>query len=89
VTRREFETLIKDDLDTVRFCIEDVLDDAGVRSEDVAVVTRTGGSSQIPAFVTVLEDLFGAAPLVERDAFSTVVRGLASYAYGEWETSRD
>ena len=89
VTRREFETLIKHDLDTVRFCIEDVLDDAGVRSEDVAVVTRTGGSSQIPAFVTVLEDFFGAAPLVERDAFSTVVRGLASYAYGEWETSRD
>jgi hypothetical chaperone protein len=44
-------------------------------------VTRTGGSSRIPAFERQLHDLFGR---VDRDAFTTVVTGLAQYAYGSW-----
>lgn len=82
--RVEFEKLIAEDLETVRLCIEDALDDAGIRSEDVLYVTRTGGSSRIPAFLSVLGEMFGAERIVERDAFSTVVSGLAAYGFAEW-----
>ena len=84
LTRVEFEHLIAGDLESVRLCIEDALDDAEVRSEDVLYVTRTGGSSRIPAFLSVLDDMFGADRIVERDAFSTVVSGLAAYGFAEW-----
>jgi hypothetical chaperone protein len=60
------------------------LEDADVLPEDVTYVTRTGGSSQIPAFRELLADLFGDDKIVQRDPFDTVVTGLARYAYGEW-----
>jgi hypothetical chaperone protein len=83
-SRAEFEVLIGADLRRVRHCIEDALEDADVLPEDVSYVTRTGGSSQIPAFRELLDDLFGPEKIVERDPFDTVVSGLARCAYGEW-----
>ncbi len=84
LSRAEFEQLIAADVEKVSLCIQDVLDDADVRVEDVAHVTRTGGTSRTPAFQTLLEHTFGAERIVQRDAFTTVVRGLAVYAFHEW-----
>jgi hypothetical chaperone protein len=88
LNRGEFEGVIRDDLLTVRQCIERALEDADVRASEVSYVTRTGGSSRIPAFTDMLGDMFGARRVVERDAFTTVVTGLAQFAYSEWATSR-
>ena len=85
--RWELEELIADDLKRVRFCIEDALEDAGVHPDDITYVTRTGGSSQIPAFLTLLDDLFGRDRIVERNPFDTVVTGLAKFAFSEWRDS--
>ena len=84
ITRNQFASLIAADLEDVRFCLHQAIKTAGVAAEDVSWVTCTGGSSQIPAFQTMLQDLFSNAQLVERDPFTSVVRGLAEYALVEW-----
>ena len=84
VTREQFEAEIEADLQRVERCIAGTLADAGVRPEDVDLVTRTGGSSRIPAFVARLEHMFPLADIAEREPFTTVVRGLAEYAHAEW-----
>jgi hypothetical chaperone protein len=86
--RSELEALIAPDLALVRRCIDDALFDARVLAEDVTYVTRTGGSSRIPAYIELLGEVFGADRVVERDAFTTVVTGLAAYAYAEWAPAR-
>lgn len=84
VTRPALEQVIADDLTRVRHCLTDTLAQAGVRPEDVDLVTRTGGSSRIPAYVGMVAGLFPAAQVAERDPFTAVVSGLAEWAVGEW-----
>jgi hypothetical chaperone protein len=84
ITRREFEDAIAADLRRVRYCLEDSLADAGVTADEVTSVTKTGGSSQIPAFGRLLRGLFPAAEIIESDPFTSVVLGLADYAREEW-----
>ena len=57
---------------------------AKVGADDVTFVTCTGGSSQIPAYRRMLTDLFPHAKTIERDPFTSVVRGLAEFAHDEW-----
>ena len=40
--------------------LDNMLREAGIRPDDIDVVIRTGGSSQIPVFVQMLESRFGA-----------------------------
>lgn len=82
--RPTFERIIRSDLEQVRLCLEDALDSAGVKPHEVDFVTRTGGSSQIPAFGRMLSELFPNAEVVQKDPFTCVVAGLAEYAGEEW-----
>jgi hypothetical chaperone protein len=84
LTRNEFESLIKANLDRVGDQIDRALVDANVNASDIDLVIRTGGSSRIPAFVQGLADRFGPDKLAERDAFSTVALGLGIRACQVW-----
>ena len=84
VNRSDFERAIQRDLDRVRDCIEDSLEDAGVSAHEVEFVTKTGGSSQLPVFQRMLSELFPEAVIVDSEPFTSVVSGLASYAFEEW-----
>jgi hypothetical chaperone protein len=75
--RWDFERLIGPDVREVKRCIERVLASAGVATTDVGVVVRTGGSSQIPRFVRLLEETFPNARLLEQDVYTSVASGLA------------
>ncbi|GAB3358170.1 Hsp70 family protein [Modestobacter lapidis] len=88
VQRSEFEQSIRSELSKVEACIHETLARAGVDPDQIAYVTRTGGSSRIPAFEAMLHSTFGASRVVDRDAFTTVVTGLARFAYAEWASSR-
>jgi hypothetical chaperone protein len=88
VQRSEFERAIQSELSAVEGCIVDTLARAGVNAEHVSYVTRTGGSSRIPAFEATLTSMFGVGSIVDRDAYTTVVTGLAQYAYSEWASPR-
>jgi hypothetical chaperone protein len=80
VKRSEFSALISADLDRVDDAIEKSLADAGIRPADVTAVVRTGGSSQIPAFVKRVNQRFGSSKVQERDALATVALGLGLIA---------
>jgi hypothetical chaperone protein len=84
VTRQELERLIAQPMEAVREAVLRALDIAGVGPHDVNLVLRTGGSSSIPAFLRVLEDIFDPSVIQERPVYTTVVRGLASYAQELW-----
>ena len=80
LTRREFERLIRPDLRQINARLDEVLAAAGLRPRDIDAVLRTGGSAQIPCFVALLEERFGAAKVRAMDTFSSVTAGLAVIA---------
>jgi hypothetical chaperone protein len=84
VSRGEFEDLIAKSIGTVREEVLRALEIAKLSPEDVNLVLRTGGSSSIPAFVEVLEEIFDPSTVQERPVYTTVVQGLGSYAQGVW-----
>jgi hypothetical chaperone protein len=84
VTRPEFEGLIVSRLEIVRREILKALEIAEIGPEEVGLVLRTGGSSSIPAFVRILEEIFDPSVVQERPVYTTVVHGLASYAQELW-----
>ncbi len=84
VRRDEFEDLISEPMQAVRAEIVRAVHDAGVVPENIGLVLRTGGSSSIPAFMRILEDIFDPSAIQERPVYTTVVNGLAMYALGLW-----
>jgi hypothetical chaperone protein len=84
VQRVEFESLIADRLNVIRYEILQALNDAGIGPEGVTMVLRTGGSSGIPAFVRILEEIFDPSIIQQRPVYTTVAQGLARYAWGLW-----
>lgn len=84
VSREAFEAAVAADLREIEYCIDYAMEDADVDPDEVAYVSRTGGSSQIPAFRRMIEDRFPDAEHVQMDPFTSVVHGLARHAYEVW-----
>ena len=80
LSRREFERLIRPDLRQISARLDEVLAAAYLRPDQIDAVLRTGGSAQIPCFVALLEERFGAAKVRSMDTFSSVTAGLAVIA---------
>jgi len=80
LTRGEFETLIAPQLETFRRTVDETLEIAGLQYSDIDLVLRTGGSSLIPAVLSILEERF-AGKVVEHDPFTSVATGLAIADY--------
>ncbi len=81
--RRDFEELIAAELVLVEQEVRQVLVEAGVTADQIAVVLRTGGSSLVPAFVGLLAGIFGGEKLREMDPLTSVVGGMAIAAHDE------
>lgn len=81
VTRNEFERIIRSDIHTIETHLDAVLTAAGLTYDDIDAVIRTGGSSQIPAFIHLLESRFGADKVRSIDIFSSVTSGLGILAH--------
>ncbi len=79
--RRDFEVMIKPELAQVTVDVHKVLDEAGLSPDDVDIVLRTGGTSLVPAFVSVLSDIFGYDKIREMDPLTSVVGGMAVVAH--------
>lgn len=76
LTRSEFERIIRADVKAIEERLDEVLNMAGLQASDIDAVIRTGGSSQIPVFVKLLENRFGAEKVKAIDAFGSVTSGL-------------
>ena len=79
-----FQATIEPIIDECRATVLRALSKAGVMGSDVAYAVRTGGSSQLPAYISMLDEMFGADRVAIRDPFTTVVHGLALEAQGRW-----
>jgi hypothetical chaperone protein len=78
--RQTFESIIGGLIEEFRRSIDRTLDIAGLDSDDIAVVIRTGGSALIPAFTRALDARF-PGKVVEHDPFTGVAAGLAIADY--------
>lgn len=77
ITRAEFEEIIAPRVAEIRETVLRTLKTAAVSSEEVDVVVRTGGSSLIPAFETMLADIFGREKIKQFETFTSIAAGLA------------
>jgi len=84
VSRTQFETLIRPELDELAAVTRRALGAAALRPSDIEVVAVTGGSSQVPAFQRMLSGLCPRAELRPEAAFTSVVRGLGARARSLW-----
>lgn len=80
VSRSQFEDLIRPKIDEIRGAIEGAIQRAELEPSDIDVVIRTGGSSLLPIFNDMLDDLFGAVRVEARPPFTSVATGLADTA---------
>jgi len=84
VSRTQFETSIRPELDELAAVTRRALGAAALRPSDIEVVAVTGGSSQVPAFQQMLSGLCQGAELRREAAFTSVVRGLGARARSLW-----
>lgn len=83
ISRQRFETMINNEVWEIGNAIDRVLEQAGVRADEIDVIVPTGGSSQIPIFRNQLADKFPTAQFAtkaERN-LTGVVQGLALYGH--------
>ena len=81
ITRTQFEALIADAARRIEACLADTVQRSGLRADEIDAVVRTGGSSQIPCFISLLAEQFGAEKLRLENTFSGVTAGLAIRAW--------
>ncbi len=83
-TRARFESMLKGMLQQIDDILDEVLERAACGSDEVDIVIRTGGSSQITAVKRKLECRFPGR-VTEHDPFTSVAAGLAIASYHGYE----
>ncbi len=82
ITRREFEQIIMPEYRIIERHLDQTVHASGLRPDEIDVVIRTGGSSQIPLFQQLLVQKFGAEKVKAIDIFGSVTAGLGVIAQG-------
>ncbi len=86
IKRREFQTMIVQEIAAVQQGIDQVLQKAHIQPDQIDVVVTTGGSSLIPVFQSILKRRFNTAEVVHSNTFGSVAAGLALRVNGVVET---
>jgi hypothetical chaperone protein len=76
-TRFQFEKDIRPYQVQIETVLLDTLGASGLEPEQIDVVVKTGGSSNIPLFSNMLQSIFGAERVKASHSFSSVTAGLA------------
>lgn len=80
-SRTQFEADITAYRQQIKDALMKTIEASGFEPAQIDAVVKTGGSSSIPRFTHLLEDLFGAEKVVQANTFSSVAAGLAICAY--------
>lgn len=81
ILRRAFEDMIREDVLVVHIAIKNLLGEFGIKAGNIDKVLRTGGTSLVPAYVNMLQAIFGIDKVQEFDPLTSVVGGMAIVAY--------
>jgi hypothetical chaperone protein len=81
LTRAQFDTIIASHRREIAARVQDTVERSGLEPDMIDAVVRTGGSSQIPCFIALLAEQFGADKLRLENTFSGVTAGLAIRAW--------
>lgn len=81
ITRERFEWMIQKEIELVEEGVRNAVADAGLKPSQIDVVLRTGGTSAVPAFTSLLAGMFGENKLRQIELLTSVVGGLAILAY--------
>ncbi|HEY9076027.1 MAG TPA: Hsp70 family protein [Anaerolineaceae bacterium] len=81
LTRLQFEHDIQSEREQIEHVLQDTIARSGLEIDQIDSVIRTGGSSSIPCFQLMLEQIFGKDKVRSSDTFSSVTAGLAIRAY--------
>lgn len=84
ITRRDFERLITDALDSACNRIDDALRQAGIQDIDIYKVLLTGGTCYIPAVKSRLIEKFGQRVAEVKNADLAIAQGAAVIAEMGW-----
>jgi len=77
LTRADFETWIREDLQQLEQCVDALLEKAGVPPGKVDRVFLTGGTSFVPAVNRIFAERFGEDRIRRGNEFTSVAHGLA------------
>ena len=77
VTRRDFESWIVEELESIERCVDSLLRTTGVDPREVDRVFLTGGTSFVPAVRRIFATRFGEDRIRSGNEFTSVARGLA------------
>jgi hypothetical chaperone protein len=77
VARSQFESWIAADVEEIKTCVRQVLNQANVTPVEFDRVFLTGGSSLLPVLRRTFAYIFGPAKIASGDEFTSVARGLA------------
>jgi hypothetical chaperone protein len=80
-TRSQFEKDIQVYRDQIEQVLMDTVSASGMELGEIDAVVKTGGSSNIPVFSTMLVRIFGQDKVKASDFFNSVAGGLAIKAY--------
>lgn len=81
LTRAQFEMIIAAHRREIAARVQDTVRRSALGPDDIDAVVRTGGSSEIPCFISLLAEQFGAHKLRLENTFSGVTAGLAIRAW--------
>lgn len=76
-TRAQFEKDIREHQEQIERVVLDTMAASGLEPDQIDAVVKTGGSSNIPVFTSLLGRIFSPERVVESNTFSSVVAGLA------------
>lgn len=80
ITREEFESSIQGHLNTTKLYMEEAMEDAGLKWNEIDKIILVGGSTRIPAVRNMIKELSGIEPSQELNPDEAVAIGAAYYA---------
>lgn len=76
-TKKKFEQSIQKDIDKVAKSLQQCLNEAGVKAEQISLVILTGGSTEIPLIQQTMYNIFPQAVFSQENKLASVGLGLA------------
>jgi hypothetical chaperone protein len=80
-TRTQFERDIHEYVVQIEAVLLEAVAESGLQPDEIDVVVKTGGSSNVPVFAAMLEKHFGPERVKSSNLFSSVTAGLAIRAH--------